>query len=331
MSVLGSLKTINRKLGNPLRVLRGARESIEPRMRLRKFEKDRRVREQKYAGANFTFQARPDVVSAIEKDGYTILRGAFEVDILKTIYDRVEQLLDRGESLQKISNDSVRTPGDLSPPKVHFSPEEVKRGQDYFRKHTNYVSIANPLVAVPEVADVAFHPLLLDIAQSYLGCPPALGGLNLRKSYKNDLPAFDTLYFHVDPNSPRFLKVFFYLNDVDEGGGPFCYVKGSRDKRFSGWMSKGRWTWEEMEQKYGKENVKLLTAKVGDIVVADTNGFHAGVKITSRDRTMLTLDYVVHEEFEGTQSSSMFQLPRAVFDRLPPRAKAAADFLQVLP
>lgn len=329
MNMVGTLKTINRSLGNPARMLKGVREQVEPRMRMRAFERDRRERQQKYAQAEFRFNGRQDIVADIERNGFAVIKNAVEPELLYDLKRQVESHLDQGTSLQRISKDSARQKGDRSAAKVFFDEQETRRGQDYFRSHTNYVSIANPLVSAPAAVPLAFHPLLIEIAYTYLGVVPALGGLNLRKSYSNDLPEFDTLYFHVDPNSPKFLKFFFYLNDVDINGGPFCYVRGSHRKRFRGWMSKSRWTLEEMEQHYGRENVVYLTANVGDLIVADTNGFHRGTKITGDDRTMLTLDYVVHEEFDGTQSAEQFQLPTAVYESLPPRERAVADFLHV--
>jgi ectoine hydroxylase-related dioxygenase (phytanoyl-CoA dioxygenase family) len=331
MSVLTSVKAVNRRLGNPLRVFKGAREFVEPRMRMRAYERDRFNRERKYADAGFKFGRQDAAMRELERDGYCVIRNAFDTTVLARLKQQVEAHLDRGTHLQKINKDSARKPGDRSPSTVYFTEEEEKRGQDYFRQHTNYVSIANPLINASVVNEIAFSDIPLDIAHQYLGCVPALGGMNLRKSYRNELPEFDTLYFHVDPNSPRFLKFFFYLNDVDLNGGPFCYVRGSQKKRFRGWMSKGRWSLDEMEHVYGKENVMYLTANVGDIIVADTNGFHRGSKITGNDRTMLTLDYVVHEEMDGTQSRSQFQIASDVLNRLSPKQRAVADFLEVRP
>ena len=327
--MLSTVKAVNRQLGNPLRAFSGAREALEPRLRMRAFERDRAARAKRYSASDFEFTPRHDVAQQIERDGFAVLRQAFGVAELRALYDSVEALLDSGTSLQRISKDSARQKGDLREAGVHFTPEETRLGQSYFRQHTNYVSIANPLVSIPGLLDVAFSPLLLDVAQSYLNCVPALGGMNVRKSYRNELSEFDTLYFHVDPNSPKFLKCFLYLNDVDISGGPFCYVRGSHRRRFRGWTRKGRWTLDEIESRYGSSNIVYLTAAVGDLIVADTNGFHRGTKITGDDRTMLTFDFVLHPEFDGTQDPSLFQIPRELHQRLSPRQRAAADFLQV--
>jgi hypothetical protein len=330
MSVLGTLKKINHRLGNPGRFLRGMQEAIEPRLRMMKFERDRKLREQRYAGAGLPYESRRAIVEQIERDGFARIPQAVDVNLLLEIRRQGEAHLDAGTSLQPVSKDSARAAGDLKAPKVHLAADELTRGQDYFRQHTNYVSIADPMVSCPSVLAAAFHPLLLDVAWTYLRCVPAIGGMNLRKSYANALPEFDTLFFHIDPNSPKFLKFFFYLNDVDMNGGPFCYVRGTHRQRHQGWRRKGRWTIEEMEAHYGKESVVYLTASLGDVLVADTNGFHRGTKLVSNDRWMLTVDFVVHEEFEGTQDAEMFRLPRSAYDRLQPREKAAADFLAVV-
>ena len=329
MGILRGLRNVNRKLGGPARLLGPVREYVEPRIRMRKFERDRQARLKKHSAAGFAYEPRADIVDRLKADGFAIIPRAIDPQILLEIRREAEARLDLGTSLLPISKDSLRTKGDRSAPAVHFTPEETRMGQRYFRTHTNYVSIANPLVACPAVVRAAFYPLLVDVSWTYLGCVPAIGGLNLRKSYANDLPEFDTLYFHVDPNSPKFLKFFFYLNDVDMQGGPFCYVRGSHRRRFPGWKSKTRWTLEEIERVYGADQVVYLTANLGDLVVADTNGFHRGTKLVSTDRFMLTVDYVIHEEMEGTQDRSKFRLPRPVFDQLAPRERAVADFLDV--
>ncbi len=329
MSLLGTIKTINSKLGNPARMLGPVREAIEPPLRLMKWERDRKARAKRYDSAHFTFERQDAIVEAVDRNGFAVVPNAILKEMLLAIKREAERHLDHATALSPVSRDSARREGDLSAAVDHLSDGELKKGQDYFRQHTNYVSVHNPLVTCPSVWQVVFNPLLIDIAHSYLDCIPAVGGLNLRKSYVNELGDFDTLYFHIDLNSPKFLKFFFYLNDVDEEGGPFSYVRGSHKKRFPGWRSKGRWTLDEMERAYGKENIVRLTANVGDMLIADTNGFHRGTKVRSNDRFMLTIDYSIHEEFDGTQDPSLFKLPRTVFEQMTPKQRAATDFLLV--
>ncbi len=49
-----------------------------------------------------------------------------------------------------------------------------------------------------------------------------------------------------------------------------------------------------------KTEFSWLTAKLGDIVVADTTGCHRGTKVVSDNRSMLRVNYVVHPEFAGS-------------------------------
>ena len=48
---------------------------------------------------------------------------------------------------------------------------------------------------------------------------------------------------------------------------------------------------------YGEESLSYLTASAGDIIVTRaTTGFHRGTPPISQERTMLTLNYVIHPE-----------------------------------
>ena len=78
-----------------------------------------------------------------------------------------------------------------------------------------------------------------------------------------------------------------------------------------------------------------LTGKLGDLIVADTSGFHRGLKAISKDRSMLTLDYLVHEEFKyaGTkrqEGAEKFVIGSADYESLTPKQKAGSDFLEVV-
>ena len=330
MNLNAGLKRLRRKLGWSARYFAPIREVVEPPLRMWRFERDRRARAKRYHGADWAFEPRSDIVQQIDRDGFAIVRNAIDPAKLLDIRQQTEALLDSGSALLPVSRDSARNSEDFGATSMYLSAGELRLGQDYFRRHANYVSVANPLVTCPATVAAAFHPLLADIAWSYLGCVPAIGGMNLRKSYSNALPTLDTLFFHVDPNSPRFLKFFFYLQDVDMNGGPFSFVRGSHKKRFPGWKRKIRWTQEEMETAYGRDQICYLTANRGDLLIADTNGFHRGTKVISTDRLMLTVDYVVHEELGGTQDRSLFQLPRTVYESLPRKQQAVADYLQVV-
>lgn len=301
-------------------------EARKTRDLMARFHEEQDKRRRQYQGRDFRFQDHQEVVNALHRDGYVVVRGVGDREALAEVKRELEREIDAGTNLYA-SDDTLRTPGDLAGPPGFMSLEERLRGQDYLRRHTNFATVTDPLVTCPSIVKFAFDDRVIDVASAYLECLAGVGTLNLRKSYVNDLADFDTLYFHSDKNSPRFLKFFYYLNDVDEHGGPFCYVRGSHRKRFRGWLRKHRWTNDEIEAVYGKDQIVYLTANVGDLIVADTTGFHRGTKVRSRDRSMLTINYVLHPEDWGRVR---YKIAARDHERLAPKQKAAADFLDVV-
>lgn len=251
-----------------------------------------------------------------------------DVGRLGEIRSVLEEALDSGsELLMPVSDDSIRARGERAASSHRMAPDIVAQGQAVFRQRAQAAGIAQPLCAGPAVVDVAFDERLIDIAADYMGAMPAITGVNLRKSFVNELPVYDTLYFHRDGNSPRFVKLFFYLSDVGPGGGAFTYVEGShRDRRET--QGRKRWTDEELLDLYPQSRIKELTAKAGSVIVADTTGFHRGGKTTAADRSMLTVYYAVHPEFSG--KGRAFNLRRSDFERLSAKQQRAADFLTIV-
>ena len=318
---------IDRQLGYPVF---GVRENRRTKDRWTQFTRDLEARRERYSDAAFSIRDHAAIVERLRTDGFAVVPQAMDVSKLLRVRDELEHCLDTGAHLQKVSKDTVRRKGNLDQPaNVFLTRDEVAKGQSYFRDQTNFAAVEEPFLACPASIDVAFDDLLFDISSRYLDCVPAIGGCNLRKSFVNDVTEFDTLHFHSDPNSPKFLKFFFYLNDVDINGGPFCYVRGSHHQKFRGWRSKYRWTHEEIAGIYGEDRIMYLTANRGDMVIADTNGFHRGTKVRSSDRLMLTIDYVIHTEFDGAQAP--FKIAARDHSALSMKQQAAADLLKVVP
>jgi ectoine hydroxylase-related dioxygenase (phytanoyl-CoA dioxygenase family) len=295
------------------------------------YENDRRNRKLKYADLNYESNDQINkVVSKINQEGYAIIKNFVSADhiALKKTAEYLQSSIYSGTNLKETFKDSIRSAVDMNISEVYLSDEECKKGENYLRDHANYAAVSDPLLNVPEIAELAFHPFILSVINNCLSCPPALGGMNLRKSFRNNLHEYDTLYFHVDGNSPKLLKAFFYLNDVDKFGGPFCFVKGSHRKRFFLWKDKLRWTYDEISSKYGKENIVEVIGNRGDLIIADTTGFHRGTKVLKAERSMLTFNYVIHPEFKGHGEKIKFQ--KSDFDKLSSVQKAACDFLTII-
>lgn len=273
-----------------------------------------RARHARIAAAGKPPQPTPEcaaIAATLERDGLAVIPAAVPVALIDPLYAELENLLDTGSQLNRVSNDRARARGDERASSSFLSDDQVKLGQTGFRDLTNYASVRQPFIDCPSAVPLAFLPICEGIATAYLEAPPAVGGVNLRKSFVNDIPEFDTLLFHVDPNSPKFLKFFFYLHDVGPGGGGFCYVRGSHRRRFRGWTRKYRWTRSELLAHFPESGFVEVHAKKGDLIVADTNGFHAGTKARAADRAMLTVDYLLHRDF---YSAVTFQVRQNTLD-----------------
>lgn len=105
-----------------------------------------------------------------------------------------------------------------------------------------------------------------------------------------------TQKYHVDRNAFKVIKVFHYLSEVDEMSGPLTYVKGSHKTKFKFWQSRYRWSDDEIHLNYGLDYCIPLTGSFGDVIIADTTGFHKGLKPVLKDRIMLTVTYGIHME-----------------------------------
>jgi len=196
------------------------------------------------------------------------------------------------------------------------------------RHNKLFLSIPEPLYNVPELAEIIFHENLVSLAKSFFESMPAIGNLNLRKSFVNNLPSSSTTLFHIDPNSPFFLKAFVYLKDVDSiEDGPFTYVEGSVDEKPDNLLEYYRWSDEDIQSFYGRQRIKYLTAKKGDVIFAMTNGFHKGQKCKSKDRELLTIDYVCHADSWDTKDQ--LSIKKETFLNLPSDKVALTDFLNI--
>ena len=175
-------------------------------------------------------------------------------------------------------------------------------------KHTHggqHIQVNQPLLHLEELNSLAMDDGIIAIATSFFKCFPGFGTQNLRYSDSINSRAAGTCQFHRDFNSPvKVLKFFTYLNDVTMDNGPFTYVEGSHRRIPADWGDKLRWENNEIETLYGATNVKNLTGKYGDLIIATTNGFHKGLPLKSDSRTLFTMNFLVHHEVGQTKSVS---------------------------
>ena len=255
-------------------------------------------RARKHAHSHSNYEQYEQVADFVNANGYAKIEGFINKQRLDTVVDSFEKIKQRGE-LQY--ND--------------FYTEQV----------------SHPLLTCDGVFDLAFDDELVKIATNFFDCTPVINNVQLRKSKATMLPESQipgngqTTLFHCDKDSPRFLKFFFYLTNVEADNGPFTYVHQSHIQKFDGWKTKYRWTEQEIERIYGPDRIVRITGNKGDLVMGNTNGFHKGTKIKNGERMLLTIYYGIHPTQWLTKWGG--KMKQSDFDSLPEWKKPLADYL----
>ena len=271
----------------------------------------------RYSITDDDIKKNKDKAVDLRTKGWLKLEGALsdKLDVIDSISRRLNFLLNGGKL--DLESNLGRQDGENW---TLYQPEA--------RHNKLFLSVPEPLYNVPELAEIIFHENLVSLAKSFFESMPAIGNLNLRKSFVNNLPNSSTTLFHIDPNSPFFLKAFVYLKDVDSiEDGPFTYVEGSVDEKPDNLLEYYRWSDEDIQNFYGRQRIKYLTAKKGDVIFAMTNGFHKGQKCKSKDRELLTIDYVCHADSWDTKDQ--LSIKKETFLNLPSDKAPLTDFLNI--
>ena len=144
---------------------------------------------------------------------------------------------------------------------------------------------------------IAADPVLLYFVRKYLGVKAVLRHAYLDYSFPS---AADTAsseaaqLYHFDLDSFQWLKIFIYLNSVNEQNGPHCALLGSH--------LAGAKPPELLLRGYDRvsDNELIATSQslptsfigyTGSIIIGDTKAYHKGKPLISNYRSMLTLFY----------------------------------------
>ena len=86
------------------------------------------------------------------------------------------------------------------------------------------------------------------------------------------------------------MKFFIYLSDVGAENGPFTFVVGTHEHKRD-WRQ-GRRDDAYIARAYPGA-IKPVTGEAGDLIVADTVGYHKGERVQEGERLMLQLEFAV--------------------------------------
>jgi len=150
------------------------------------------------------------------------------------------------------------------------------------------------------VAEVCLHPRILAVASTYLGACCRLCYANVWYNIPTapDEPSIDSELWHRDHEDRNIVKVYVYLEDVDEQMGPLSYLRGTQPGGAYGDVypvTSPAGSYPRAERL--NERVPATTAiscpgSAGTVILCDTAGFHRGGRSTTRPRILLTATYV---------------------------------------
>jgi hypothetical protein len=150
---------------------------------------------------------------------------------------------------------------------------------------------------------------ILNVVNAYRGTQTKLADLDTW--YTVPFPAADervaSQRWHRDPEDQHVVKVFVYFTDVDEGAGPFQYIKGSPEGGRYGDL----WAWsramssrlpwarrrlypseKRVEKRIPACDIATITAPAGTVIICDTSGLHRGGFAKRRPRVLSYHTYV---------------------------------------
>lgn len=187
--------------------------------------------------------------------------------------------------------------------------------QNIGNKTFNLEMLGGELVFSPEsvFARFAINSAILNIANAYFRMSAKLRYYNVWYTAASASKSRESQLWHFDREDNYILKVFLYLDDVDEGTGPFTYAPGTQRKgQYTSikpeYFLEGnvqRTTDEQMAAVYPKSNWKTCTGKKGTIVFADTRGYHKGGEARTKDRLMYTCMFTS----PASESKELIKLP----------------------
>lgn len=155
------------------------------------------------------------------------------------------------------------------------------------------------LFKTQDLLKFATQELILNNVTKYFGRKPYLREVNVQIDFSSN-ESTDigiTQKFHRDWDDVSLIKVFFYLNDVNEHNGPFEFIMQSQKKP---WIIFNQ---DEILSNKNKLKKKSVTGESGTLILADTNGYHRGLKLKKGYRLMAYAMYTSYYPFTGKLES----------------------------
>jgi hypothetical protein len=220
------------------------------------------------------------VLADMRRDGYAVVENYWKREDALALRDRLEAYLEDGQDRDFEEGAWLRF--------------WDKRPYDQGVRRIYHVE-----KLVPELAALRFDPFILGVASAYYGVPFHSGVLVFQHNTQTNE---HTRYYHVDAFIREF-KSFVYLDDVDNGNGPFAYLRGTQRnhllrlrKQVVGndeGVSPTSFSEDDVRSLMDRED--QIVGSAGTLILADVRGLHRGTPQVERSRSVL-VNYIVRHE-----------------------------------
>lgn len=208
---------------------------------------------------------------------------------------------DTVQSVAEFANDSTMYA--FREPALGFKLRDRVAAENQIGRPILLAQYFNTRTQCPTINQIAIDPTLTLVAARYLENLPQLVGVNLWWTFPVQANRADQIkhahVFHRDIDDFRFLKFFFYINDVPQGEGAHMLVPGSHTHaphlRASDRWKTRRYTDEEINDFYGPQNVLEVSGSAGSGFAEDTLCVHKGATPISKPRLLLQVQFALFD------------------------------------
>jgi len=173
---------------------------------------------------------------------------------------------------------------------------QTKYGEVFVKGIYDESALLNPVIH-----KIENDPKLLEIVTTYLGTNSVQKKPHLWWKFAEESTLYErrraAQMFYDNRNGCRGITFFFYLTDVNLCSSPHVFVRGSHIKKKLSYLFLRRgFTYQQITQYYGYQNILPICGKAGFGFVADTRCLQKANPPASKDRLMLEIEFTVRDK-----------------------------------
>lgn len=212
---------------------------------------------------NYVNDSKFVFANSLRKNGFHKEEGFSEKNVL------ANEIIDQYEKISKIELQNI----------CNENKNNLKR--------YGYRSIITNYFNEKLLHDYANQKIFMENFEQYFGLKPKVRLISVWIDYPTDNKEIDSQIFHRDYDDVFLTKTFLCLTNITTNNGPFQFIPKSHIT-----------PWEKKIDMLQNRPI-LMTAKKGDLYMADTNGFHRGTKLKKNFRCLLNIHYVSERPMTG--------------------------------